>query len=255
MFWRVIQLLNQTPSFSHEFLINPIMYCAKTDVPVYYWARSCKMSAEVSWTRCLIWKIIVTCGALLAWYQQLFIKVLQATFLTFVKPTSMAYFVQFDPAMNKCIFVSTRNRTSKEKCELSCLPMTAFDGSFTQALRRKVYPVGSRAKKCIFVLLAYINVQSSFRWITITIQTVVLPLGEETLLDYSVIILLRNATSLSDQTSSMLYRWLAVAFTFIYGSNSWRVSCLYGEWPTLYFTFKFLRNNLPMIAFALKTKM
>ena len=55
-------------------------------------------------------------------------------------------------------------------CELSCLPMTAFDGSFTQGLRRKVYPVGSRAKKCIFVLLAYINVQSSFRWITITIR-------------------------------------------------------------------------------------
>ena len=230
------------------------MYCAKTDVPVYYWARSCKMSAEVSWTRCLIWKITVTCGALLAWYQQLFIKVLQATFLTFVKPTSMAYFVQFDPAMNKCIFVSTRNRTSKEGDVSSVVYQHLMDHLLKDCVE-KVYPVGSRAKKCIYVLLAYINVQSSFRWITITIQTVVLPLGEETLLDYSVIILLRNATSLSDQTSSMLYRWLAVVFTFIYGSNSWCVSCLYGEWPTLYFTFKFLRNNLPMIAFALKTKM
>ena len=70
---------------------------------------------------------------------------------------------------------------------------------------QKVYPVGSRAKKCIFVLLAYINFQYSFEEL-LTIQTVVLPLGEETLLDYSVIILLRNATSLSDQTSSMLYR-------------------------------------------------
>ena len=168
----------------------------------------------------------------------------------------MAYFVQFDPAMNKCIFDSTRNRTSKEGDVSSVVyQWQHLMDHLLKDCVEKVYPVGSRAKKCIFVLLAYINVQSSFRWITITIQTVVLPLGEETLLDYSVIILLRNATSLSDQTSSMLYRWLAVAFTFIYGSNSWRVSCLYGEWPTLYFTFKFCRNNLPMIAFALKTKM
>ena len=64
-------------------------------------------------------------------------------------------------------------------------------------------------------MFAHINVQSSFRWIIIIIQTVVLPLCEETLPDYSVIILLRKATSLSDQTSSMLNRWLAVAFTFI----------------------------------------
>ena len=121
------------------------------------------------------------------------------------------------------------------ECDLSCLPMIAFDGSFIQGLRRKVYLVGSRVIKCTFVLLAYINVQFSLRWITITIQTVVLPLGEDTSLDYGVIILLWKATSLSDQTSSMLYRWLAVAFTFIYGSNSWRVSCLiYGEWSTLY---------------------
>ena len=76
-------------------------------------------------------------GALLAWYQQLSINVLQETFFTRVQPISMAYFVQVDPAMNKCILVSTRDRTSKEKCELSCLPMTAFDGSFIQGLCRK----------------------------------------------------------------------------------------------------------------------
>ena len=132
------------------------------------------MSAEVSWTRCSIWKITVTCGALLAWYQQLFRKVLQATFLTFVKPTSMAYFVQFDPAMNKCIFVSTRNRTSKEGDVSSVVyQWQHLMDHLLKDFVEKVYPVGSRAKKCIFVLLANINVQSSFRWITITIQTLV----------------------------------------------------------------------------------
>ena len=98
------------------------------------------MSVEVSWTmlslknHCYSRRLY---GAFLAWYQQLSINVLQETFFTRVQPISMAYFVQIDPAMNKCILVSTRDRTSKEKCELSCLPMTAFDGSFIQGLRRK----------------------------------------------------------------------------------------------------------------------
>ena len=121
--------------------------------------------------RCLVWKNHCHSrrlyGALLAWYQQLSINVLQATFFTRVKHISMAYFVQIDPAMNKCILVSMRDTTSKEKCELSCLPMTAFDGSFIQELRRKVYPVGCRVIKCSFVMFAHINVQSSLRWIYI----------------------------------------------------------------------------------------
>ena len=75
----------------------------------------------------------------------------------------MAYFVQIDPAMNKCILVSTRDGTSKKKCELSCLPMTAFDGSFIQELRRKVYPVGCRVIKCSFVMLAHLTCRL-FTW-------------------------------------------------------------------------------------------
>ena len=253
VFWRAIQLLKRRPSFSRLLWINPIMHCATPDAPDYYLARSCKMSVEVSWTMLSLKNHCYSrrlCGAFLAWYQQLSINVLQATFFTRVKHISMAYFVQIDPAMNKCILVSMRDTTSKEKCELSCLPMTAFDGSFIQGLRRKVYPVGCRVIKCSFVMFAHINVQSSFRWIIVIIQTVVLPLCEEILPDYSVNILLRKATSLSDQTSSMLNRWLAVAFTFIWESHSWRVGCLHGECFTLYFTLKFLRNNLPMIAFA-----
>ena len=142
------------------------MHCATPDAPDYYLARSCKMSVEVSWTMLSLKNHCYSrrlCGAFLAWYQQLSINVLQATFFTRVKPISMAYFVQIDPAMNKYILVSTRDRTSKEKCELSCLPMTAFGGSFIQGLRRKGYPVGCRVIKCSFVMLAHLNVQFSFR--------------------------------------------------------------------------------------------
>ena len=142
------------------------MHCATPDTPDYYLARSCKMSVEVSWTMLSLKNHCYSrrlCGAFLAWYQQLSINVLQATFFTRVKHISMAYFVQIDPAMNKCILVSMRDTTSKEKCELSCLSMTAFYGSFIQGLRRKVYPVGCRVIKCSFVMFTHINVQSSFR--------------------------------------------------------------------------------------------
>ena len=98
------------------------------------------MSVEMSWTMLSLknhcyWRRL--CGAFLASYQHLSTIVSQETFFTRVKPISMAYCVQFDYAINECIVVSMRDRTSKEECELSCLPMTAFDGSFIQELRTK----------------------------------------------------------------------------------------------------------------------
>ena len=107
-------------TFSRAFCINPIVHCGKPDAPDYCLVRSWKMSVEVSWTMFSLKKSLSFAAPLrrpsCLVSTAINVPILPiSTFFTRVKPISMAYFVQIDPAVNKCILVSMRDRTSKEK--------------------------------------------------------------------------------------------------------------------------------------------
>ena len=160
----------EDPRFPARFVLIPSC-TAVNQMRLTTIVRSCKMCLSKYRGRCLVWKITVIRGAFTA----LFLLGINSCLKTSCKKRfSLVYSPYLWPTLCRLTLLWTNVFWFPWETELPRKNVSSvvyrwqrLMGHLFKDCVEKVYPVGCRVIKCSFVMLAHINVQSSFRWIYI----------------------------------------------------------------------------------------